>query len=139
MEITRSFDHGLFKSVAQKFNGNSFSYEAWLANQNNLMYVVGDNVGLATYEYPGCYTVHWFFTARGKEALDLAFAMHDKLYRDGAEITRGLTPIDLKEARYLAKRLGYETLEVMEFDDGFYDVMCLTKQAFDIQWKKRYG
>jgi hypothetical protein len=117
--------------ACEAFNGSDFDYKGWLANHDNIMCVIGDDVGLATLEYPGVYNAHWFYKSRGREALTVAFKMYDYLFNEtDAQAVRGLTPIDNKAARYLAKRIGFETMGIEEFPDGVYDHMVLTKQGF---------
>lgn len=139
MEVIRSFDPDAMKEASVAFNGNDFDYEGWLANHYNIMYVVDENVGLLTFEYPGVYNAHWFFKARGKEALDIAFSMLDDLFnRQGAKIIRGITPVGLRGARYLAKLLGFESLGVETYPDGEdCEIMCLSKAEFNIRWEQR--
>jgi hypothetical protein len=112
----------------------------WLGDDKNVMYDVDGNVGLATYDYPGCYTAHWFFKVRGKEALDLAFRMYDDLFNNqGAVVVRGITPIGLKGARYLAKRIGFVSMGFIETDNGVEEIMCLSKEDFTRKQVERYG
>lgn len=140
MIIERSFDHRLMKEASEAFNGPDFDYEGWTANHRNIMYVVGDNVGLATYDYPGVYTAHWFFKARGKEALAIAFAMyHDLFNNHDAKAVRGITPVELRGARYLAKRIGFVSLGIADYPDGPCEIMCLTRDEFNRQEQRRNG
>jgi hypothetical protein len=140
MTPERSFDDELLKQASFEFNGDRFDYEGWIANRHNIMYVIGNNVGIATFDYPGCYTAHWFFKARGKEALDIAFAMYDDLFnQQGAEVVRGITPVNLRGARYLAKRIGFVSLGIETYPDGDHEIMCLTKDEFNKKQKERNG
>lgn len=111
------------------------SAEKWLAKPANVMLVEGDNVGLATYEYPGVYTVHWFFTARGREAIKLARRMFKVMFDEyGAETLRGLTRVDLKAARWLAKQAGLTSYGFVTFKDGDeYEILFITKDEFNRQ------
>lgn len=134
----RSFDPDVMRRACQDFNGADFDYEGWLANHLNIMYVVDGNVGLATHEYPGVYNAHWFFTVKGKEALDLAFTMYDELFnKQGAEVVRGITPVHLRGARYLAKRIGFISLGIEDFSNGPCELMFLSKDAFNKEQDKR--
>lgn len=136
--MKRSFNHKMMRQASEVFNGKSFDYEGWLANRYNIMYVEGDDVGLLTFEYPGVYNAHWFFKSRGKDALDTAFDMLDDLFNTSdAKAIRGITPIDLKGARYLAKRLGFISMGIEEYPDGKYEVMVLTKNDFNLRREQR--
>jgi hypothetical protein len=133
--ITRSFDPEVMKTaftLSPEPMPREVSYEDWVGNVKNFMLVENDNVGLATYEYPGVYTVHWFFTARGREALKLAKRMLAVLFESSdAKVIRGLTPVDLKAARWLAKQVGLTSHGVLTFADGKQcELMFVTKEEF---------
>lgn len=134
--MERSYDADAFRKGASLYPEgfeDDFDYEGWLADRNNIMYVCGDNVGLATYEYPGVYNAHWFFTVRGRGAIALAREMYDQLFNhDGAEMVRGLTPVHLRGARWLAKQLGFISLGIVDDDDP-HELMCLSKADFNRQ------
>ena len=103
----------------------------WVNIERNLMYRLGDDVGLATYDYPGVYTVHWFFKSKGKEALRVARIMLDYLFmKHEPEVLRALVLMENKPSRYMAKYMGFEHLSVEEFSDGPTEVMILTKKVF---------
>ena len=109
---------------------NWVDLEEWLAHGQNIMYIENESVGLLSWDYDGVYTGHWFFSVRGKEALNLAKRMLSRLFdTTNARVVRGITPVELKGARYLAKKLGFISLGIEEWD-GPHEIMCLTKQAF---------
>jgi hypothetical protein len=129
--VDRSFDASILKEAAEEFNGPSFNYQGWVDNENNVMWLDGDDVGIATFEYPGVYTVHWFFVSRGRKALTVAKAMIAKMFDDHeAQVLRGLTPVDLKAARWLAKKVGLTSYGVLEFPNGPHEIMMITKQDY---------
>lgn len=135
--MQRSFDYKVMREAAEDFNGSSFDYEGWVKNKNNVMFVEGDDVGLATFEYPGVYTVHWFFVSRGRQALRNAQDMIGTMFDDfDARILRGLTPVDLKAARWLAKKVGLTSYGFLEFPNGTHEIMCITKQDYEQQKEK---
>lgn len=112
--------------------------KTWLETPGNVAYRIGDNIGLATLDYPGLYCVHWFFTAKGKEAIRICQTMLDKVFSEhGAEAVRGVTPIDNKPARFLAKYVGCETISIETFADGTTcELMLLSKERFN-QFKEK--
>jgi len=133
--IERSFDpsvmRGAFELSPEKMPAD-FNYAEWLEDRRNIMLTEGDNVGLATHEYPGVYTVHWFFTTRGRGAINLARDMLNEVFKNtDAKTIRGLTPVNLKAARWLAKQVGLTSHGVMQFADGKEcEVMFITKEEF---------
>jgi RimJ/RimL family protein N-acetyltransferase len=129
--ITRSFDPILMQSavkLANNPNNTDIDYEEWLANTRNMMFHEDGNIGIATYEYPGVYTLHWFFLARGREAIDLAKRMLDKFFSEtDCQTIRGLTPVDNKAARFLARKIGLTSYGVFEFLNGPCELFCMTR------------
>lgn len=112
--------------------------KSWLENPENLAYAIGDDLGLASFDYPGVYSVHWFFKSKGRAAIEVCVTMLDKLFGEhGAEIVRGITPMDNKPARRLAKYVGCETLSIETYPDGEdYEIMVLSKERF-LQFKEK--
>jgi hypothetical protein len=47
-----------------------------------------------------------------------------------AQVLRGLTPVDLKAARWLAKKVGLTSYGVLEFPNGPHEIMMITKQDY---------
>lgn len=133
--IIRSFDPKVMEKafeLSPEKMPKDFDYASWVGDSRHVMLVEGENVGLATHEYPGVYTVHWFFTERGRGAINLAKAMLDELFKTtDARTVRGLTPVGLKAARWLAKQVGLTSHGVMTFADGKEcEVMFITKEEF---------
>ena len=105
--------------------------KTWVNIEGNLMFRVGDDVGLATYDYPGMYTVHWFFKSRGKAALKTAFAIGEELFTThGARVLRGVIGLDNKPSIYLSRYAGFKRISIEEFPDGPNEVILLTKSDF---------
>lgn len=109
----------------------------WLNVPGNLMYRLDDDVGLATYDYPGLFAVHWFFKSKGKAALKTAVAMLDDLFTNyGAKAVRGVIHMDNKPSRRLAKYIGFERISVEEFLDGPNELILLPREVFN-QFKEK--
>ena|SRR5690349_4767935 len=112
-------------------NGDWNDYSGWLEDDRNIMAVDGKDTGLATYNYPGVYSVHWFFKSRGRDALNQARAMLDWLFQNSdAKAVRGLTKEHIKAARWLARQIGFTSYGIIEFADGPYELFCMTKEEF---------
>ena len=115
-----------------EFNQN-ISFQDWLDNENNVMYEEDGSVGLATFEYNGCYTVHWFFNeeTRGRKALNLAGRMLGEIFNRGAQIVRGVTPEKLRGARWACRQIGMTSQGLMEFSNGPHEVFTMTKEEYN--------
>lgn len=133
--MIRSFNPEDFRKAAEPYPeilSPSFDFESWVGNTNNVMYVEEDgSVGLCTYEYPGLFTVHWYFKAKGREALNLAVRMLDDLFTNyGAKAVRGLTKVQLKAAKWAARKIGMKSYGVVKFPTGEYELLYMTKDEF---------
>lgn len=131
----RSFDVSLLQEAAKRAPGSmneDFDFQGWLDNDKNYMLVCGNDVGLATFEYPGLYNVHWFFTSRGRDAIRMARSMLSEMFtKYGAEAVRGLTPANLKAARWASRQVGLKSYGVVHYPDGDYELFIMTKEEFN--------
>jgi hypothetical protein len=139
--IVQSSDPSLLREVCEVHKDivGNFDSDAWLLRPGNIMYVDEDSksVAFANFEYPGVYTVHWFFTVHGREAIDLADAMATKLFKEtDAKALRGLTRSDLRHAKITARRLGMKPYGTIIHDNREYEILCMTKDEF---YNKRQG
>lgn len=135
MSIHRSVDPERFKEINRMYPEafpESFDVNDWLDPLNgNIMLVDGDNIGLATKEYPGVYTVHWFYKVRGREAIRLARKMLDHMFtKYGALAVRGVTKTDMKAARWASRQVGMRSYGFVQFKDGEHELFCMTKEEF---------
>lgn len=135
--ITRSFNPEVMRKAFEpheQYQDPRLDYDAWVGNPDNVMYTVDNgDVGLATFEYPGVYSVHWFFNqTKGRAAINLAREMLTELFdKQGAEVVRGLTPIDNKAARFLAKYVGMKSHGIVDtVENGPHELMLMTKEEF---------
>lgn len=116
-----------------------FDFDKWVTNTRNILYEEDGSVGLATFEYPGVYNVHWFFKVRGGEAVKLARRMLSDLYENhGAKTVRGITRADLRHVTLLVRRVGLKSHGVLRFEDGIdYEMFFLTEEDYNkekVKW-----
>ena len=107
--------------------------EIWWKLPRNIMFVEGDNVGLATYEYPGMYSVHWYYqSARGRKAITLGKEMCRLLFEEhGAQVLRGLIKDYLKASRWACRQLGFKSHGLVEFpNNDVNELFIATKKEF---------
>lgn len=105
----------------------------WYTTPKNLMLTEGDNVGLATYEYPGLYDVHWYYrSARGRDAINLGKRMVGVLFEHhGAEVLRGLIKVRLKASRWACRQLGFKSQGILTYPDGdVNEIFVMTKADY---------
>lgn len=132
--ITRSFDLGLLLKATAPYPDLSppEDFKTWFSRPRNLMFREGDSVGLATYEYPGLYSVHWYYTVKGKDAVDLGRRMIGNLFENyGAEVLRGFVKTRLKHSRWAIRQLGFKSHGILTFPDGDEnEVFFITKDEY---------
>lgn len=135
-EVNRLFDPEIMRKATSDYRDMvpEDIIDGWVNNHNNYMYVSGDNVGLATLEYPGLYSLHWYFkSARGRQAINLARTMMDCLFKDSpAQAIRGLVKDVLKASRWGARQAGLTSMGFVKYPDysGEYELFCMTKEDF---------
>lgn len=107
--------------------------EAFIKEDRNLMFVDGEDVALCTFEYPGFYNVHWFYTSRGRAAINQGKAMIGHLFDDhGAQAARGMIRVDLKASRWAARQVGMKSYGLMTYPDGeVNELFIMTKQDYE--------
>lgn len=107
----------------------------WLRNP---VIVLGEDANLGLFEqyFPGVYTGHYFFTARGKAAKDLSIKMLREIFETyGAQAVRGLTPTEHKAAIWMARHLGFKTYGELDTSSGKCILFVITTREF----KERYN
>lgn len=106
--------------------------EVWFEIPECKMVISGDNVGLATYDYPGVYTVHWYYEVRGRQAIELAKEMCSVMFTDyGAETLRGIIKKRLKASRWATRQVGFKSIGFTTDAHGEEcEVLCATKDNF---------
>lgn len=132
--MERSFDPEIFREAVLPYPdmiSPGFDFKGWLSEPRHVMYHEDGSIGLCTFEYPGLYTVHWYFKVRGKAAFDLARRMLDDLFsRHDAKAVRGLTQVHLKAAKFAARKIGMKSLGTVRYPDGDYELLYMTKEDF---------
>ena len=107
-----------------------FDPDTWLEYEKNIALIdENDNLSLFEYNLPGVYTGHWFYKARGKEAIRVANEMLGEIFSDkyDVKIIRGLTPLQNLGARWLAKRVGFKPSGVTHTKAGPCELFILNK------------
>lgn len=132
--MQRSFDPKVMEEAMGRYpelDHPGFDYEAWVGNKKHIMLREGDSVALGTCDYDGAYTAHFFYTVRGKEALDLAKRMLAEMFDTyGAKVMRGLTPVEYKAARWVNRKMGFKSLGIIDTDTGPHEIFCLTRAEY---------
>lgn len=142
--MKRSYDRDLLQNVSTLYPEllPPEFVDYWLDQPHNYMYAKEQSVGLFTYEYPGAYTGHWFFTDnhRGRAAIKLADKMIGTLFEEtDAQIIRGLVKEGNRPSRWLARQVGLTSHGLMEFPKGNCELFTLTKEEYMNKKEKLNG
>ncbi len=127
----RSYNHELVSKLADCMECNhGFDWKSWVEDSRNLLFEEDGAVGLATYEYPGFYTVHWYFDEkhRGRKAIKLGKEMIQAVFDHGAFAVRGLTPEDNKAARWAVRQVGLKSYGLIRTLSGMHELFCISKE-----------
>lgn len=131
--MIRSFDPEVMRKAFEPYPeyNEGVDYEAWVNDENNIMFVEGDSVGLLTYNYPGVYTGHYFFKVHGKEAFDLCRRIVSRMIdKYGAKTFRGLTSVDNRKALTFNRRLGMKSHGIVPGNNGPVELFTMTAEEF---------
>lgn len=103
-----------------------FDPAAWLASPTNIALTDKRNLALFAGTAPGVFEAHWFFAARGREALDLGRAVLRSMFNDhGAQVIRGLTPIECTASAWFNRQLGGKSLGIIATAHGAAELFVL--------------
>lgn len=132
--IYRSFDVVEVVKAVSLYSDEviGFHPESWIADDKNIALTDGEgNYNLLEYELPGVYTGHTFYIKRGRaakahlhEALRVAFTDFP------VEVIRGLTPIKLVGARWMARQGGFKSHGVVQTLAGPCELFILSKHEY---------
>jgi len=104
----------------------------WISDNRNIALTDGNgNYNLLEYEVPGVYTGHTFYRDRGKNAIRLLREALKTAFTDyPVEIIRGLTPIKLIGARWMARQGGFKSYGVVQTSTGPCELFILSKHEY---------
>lgn len=108
-----------------------FNPEEWLATDWNIMLSDGKgNVTLWDKNPDGVYTAHIFFVIKGRAAKKLALEMIGKFWEiTGEQVVRGMTPLENRAARWMARQLGFKSYGAYKTIFGPCELFILTKNG----------
>lgn len=105
--------------------------DAWVANKNNILLQDGEDVCFFTFEYPGVYTGHYFFKAKGKEVLSKGVEVLRWMFGHDAKAIRGETPIENRAARLMNRKVGFTSYGIIESPKwGPHEHFIMTQEEF---------
>lgn len=127
--VYRSFSVGELDAVLENYPDlvQSFDCFAWLTDTRNIALQEEDSFGLFEWTEPDIYIGHYFFNVHGKDAIDLAERMLDKMFSEHkAKVIHGMTPKNNKAALWITRRLGFKSLGDIELPQGTCELFYKT-------------
>lgn len=105
----------------------------WLATPGNIA-LTNDNGDVALFEgrSPGVYCGHYFFHARGKDAVKAAEEFLKEFWSfDDVKTIIGFTPLHKKGALWLSQHLGFKSMEDEDIDGVPHRVFVMTRKDYE--------
>lgn len=132
MTMMRTRDPVVVDEIIARDSGGDVDTAPWLADDRNVAIEAGDDLALFQWEGGDTYSVHWFFAARGREALtvgaDMLSAIFD-LY--GAQAVWGMTPADKRAARWFNRKLGCTSRGLIDRPDGQVELFIMGREQWE--------
>lgn len=133
--IHRTFNlEALLETMEPYLPITGFYPEEWLANPIN--YALTDGEGsFALFEAElrqnGLYSGHYFFTKKGRAALEFGREALHSIFTDyPVEVIRGMTPLTNLGARWMNKKLKFRSYGVVGTINGPHELVILTKDEY---------
>jgi hypothetical protein len=103
---------------------------AWTADERNVAFSENGNVALFDYQEPGVYHAHWLQSVGGREAIEFGKRCLARIFDEyGAEAIFGFTPVEMREARLMARFIGCRMIGETEDEFGRYHLFAMTKET----------
>lgn len=116
---------------------NNFDAKTWIENERNIA-LINEQEDVALFErydqQQNAVFGHYFFFSRGKEAIETANQFLKEIFTTpeySVKIILGFTPVEHKAALWMNKRLGFETLGIVNIDNEDYQLVMLTKPMWE--------
>lgn len=109
-----------------------FTPEGWIKDKDNIC-LTDDEGNIALFENikPKVFYGHYFFKARGRDAIDAAKLFLEEIFQQSVEVIIGLTPSDNKAAKWMSRHIGFTSHGEIETDQGPHELFILTKKEYE--------
>lgn len=107
-----------------------FKAEDWaFVNSDNICLTDGESCAFFEKDSDGSFYGHWFFFKKGKEAKQLAALCLDYMFKV-TSVIKGLTPLENREAQYMARHMGFKSYGNVETQAGDMVLFIQTRQEW---------
>lgn len=125
-------DLGLVMSQTEALKQSYVLIDEWIVDPRNIALKINGSYGVFEWEAPHRYCGHYFFRARGKEALATAKTMLKEMFTVyKAKVIVGLTPTDHKAALWMNRQLSFTKYHEFPSEAGPHYVFVLTADEWN--------
>lgn len=134
--ISRVYDAELIAPAIREFLKSEDKVDPieWIANSDNIV-LRNDNGDMALFEkgIKNIYSGHYYFKARGRKAIEAGTEFLDNLFNScyNIDVLMGLVPLTHLGARWLSRRLGFQSQGVVHSSVRPYEMFIITKKEFN--------
>lgn len=103
--------------------------DRWLLDDNNIALTTGEDYSLFEWTSPGVYYSHIFATS--KKAIQFGKDSIQWMFENGAEVLKGLTPVEKRHAIIAARRMGFKSHGIVDTHNGPHELFILTRKEWE--------
>lgn len=129
--VKETVDWALLDKAAKASPIERFGFDPEsLVHRPNILLQCFDDLALFEYESNGVYSGHYFFSMGGRESIYNGRKMLDHMFSNGAEVIKGLTPKNLRAAKWMNRKLGFKYYGDIDTHAGPMELYILTKKEY---------
>lgn len=107
-------------------------FDTDLCQSPNILLKDGDDLVLLEFVKPDVYNGHYLFQSRGSVALKKARLFLQEIFTTyRCQILQGLTPLNYLGARWMNRKLGFNSYGIIHTEIGPCELVMLTKQEWE--------
>jgi len=108
---------------------HDINVQEWVDQPTNIV-LVNDCGDLALFEKRGTWQGHYFFKSRGRLAITAGLNFLDEIFNPcyNISVLTGLTPLTNLKARWLSRKLGFQSQGVITIDDQPFELFMMTNK-----------
>jgi len=120
--LNRTFDVDVVSEALKLYPYGSIDLDVseWIEDRDNIA-IEAEDGSIALFENirPGFFDGHYFFKAKGRDAISLSHEILKELYNKyEVKAIRGFTPIKHKAAIWMSRKIGFEDIGEIDTDIG---------------------
>lgn len=127
----RTYDVSLIEPAVKSFLGENHDIDVikWVQEPDNIV-LVNDNGDLALFEKRGTWQGHYYFKSRGRQAITAGLNFLDEVFNPcyNISVLTGLTPLTNLGARWLSRKLGFQSQGVINIDNQSFELFMMTNK-----------